>query len=82
MPAKANSGGSSLSANHTTSFFFVSGFGSGAYSAKLKLTRIRSLRRYRQELVSDLVGPSVDYFSGNRFLGHHRALNETSYATA
>ena len=25
----------SLSANHTTSFFFVSGFGSGAYSAKL-----------------------------------------------
>ena len=24
-----------MSANHTTSFFFVSGFGSGAYSAKL-----------------------------------------------
>ncbi len=35
MPAKANSGRSSVSANHTTSFFFVSGFGSGAYSAKL-----------------------------------------------
>jgi hypothetical protein len=35
MPAKANSGLSSLSANHTTSFFLVSGFGSGAYSAKL-----------------------------------------------
>ena len=35
MPAKAVSGLSSLSANHTTSFFFVSGFGSGAYSAKL-----------------------------------------------
>src|SRR5256885_11761941 len=35
MPAKANSGRSSLSANQTTSFFFVSGFGSGAYSAKL-----------------------------------------------
>jgi hypothetical protein len=34
-PAKAVSGRSSLSANHTTSFFFVSGFGSGAYSAKL-----------------------------------------------
>ncbi len=33
--AKALSGRSSLSANHTTSFFFVSGFGSGAYSAKL-----------------------------------------------
>src|SRR6516225_9446823 len=35
MPAKANSGRSALSANHTTSFFLVSGFGSGAYSAKL-----------------------------------------------
>src|SRR6266403_6063922 len=35
MPAKANSDLSSLSANHTTSFFLVSGFGSGAYSAKL-----------------------------------------------
>ena len=31
----AISGRSSLSANQTTSFFFVSGFGSGAYSAKL-----------------------------------------------
>src|SRR6266566_3273904 len=35
MPAKANSGRSSLSPNHTTSFFLVSRFGSGAYSAKL-----------------------------------------------
>src|SRR6266404_98223 len=35
MPAKANSGRSSWSANHTTSFFLVSGFGYGAYSAKL-----------------------------------------------
>src|ERR1700752_354228 len=35
MPANANSGRSSFSANHTTSFFLVSGFGSGAYSAKL-----------------------------------------------
>src|SRR6266436_1235222 len=34
-PPKANSGRSSFSANQTTSFFFVSGFGSGAYSAKL-----------------------------------------------
>ena len=34
-PANANSGRSSLSANHTTSFFLVSRFGSGAYSAKL-----------------------------------------------
>src|SRR5215216_4435468 len=30
MPAKAKSGRSSLSANQTTSFFLVSGFGSGA----------------------------------------------------
>src|ERR1700693_5780574 len=35
MPANANNGRSSLSANQTTSFFLVSGFGSGAYSAKL-----------------------------------------------
>src|ERR1700688_2844959 len=35
MPANAASGRSSLSANQTTSFFLVSGFGSGAYSAKL-----------------------------------------------
>src|SRR3954451_21744447 len=35
MPAKATSGRSSLSANQTTSFFMVPGFGSGANSAKL-----------------------------------------------
>jgi hypothetical protein len=35
MPAKQNNGRLSFSANHTTSFFLVSGFGSGAYSAKL-----------------------------------------------
>src|SRR6478672_3666999 len=35
VPANANRGRSSLSANHTTSFFLVTGFGSGAYSAKL-----------------------------------------------
>ena len=35
MPANVHSGRSSFSANQTTSFFFVSGFGSGAYSAKL-----------------------------------------------
>src|SRR6266404_1293884 len=35
MPAKANSGRSSFNANQTTSFFLVSGLGSGAYSAKL-----------------------------------------------
>ena len=31
IPSKANSGRLSSSANHTTSFFFVSRFGSGAY---------------------------------------------------
>jgi hypothetical protein len=36
MPAKQVSGRSSLIANQTTSFFLVSGFGSGAYSAKLQ----------------------------------------------
>src|SRR3954452_25627175 len=42
MPANANSGRFSLSANQTTSFFLVSGFGSGAYSAKLlNGTRLR-----------------------------------------
>jgi hypothetical protein len=35
IPAKANSGRSSFSANQTTSFFLVSGLGSGAYSEKL-----------------------------------------------
>jgi hypothetical protein len=35
MPAKVSSGCSSLSANHTTSFFLVTGFGSGVYSEKL-----------------------------------------------
>ncbi|MGY3578853.1 hypothetical protein ACVMB1_006057 [Bradyrhizobium sp. USDA 4504] len=35
MPANAVRGRSSASANQTTSFFFVSRFGSGAYSAKL-----------------------------------------------
>src|SRR6185437_12038616 len=42
MPAKEDSGRSSPCANHTTSFFLVSGLGSGAYSAKLlKGTRQR-----------------------------------------
>src|ERR1700754_2185898 len=35
IPANAISGRSSSRANQTTSFFFVSGFGSGAYSEKL-----------------------------------------------
>jgi hypothetical protein len=35
MPAKANNGRPSFSANQTTSFFLVAGLRSGAYSAKL-----------------------------------------------
>jgi hypothetical protein len=35
IPANANNGLSSFTANQTTSFLPVSGFGSGAYSAKL-----------------------------------------------
>jgi hypothetical protein len=35
MPAKANSGRLSPRANQTTSFFFVTGLGSVAYSGKL-----------------------------------------------
>src|SRR5512138_2028456 len=35
IPANAANGRSSPNANQTTSFFFVSGFGCGAYSAKL-----------------------------------------------
>jgi hypothetical protein len=35
MPAKAKGARFSSSANQTTSFFLVVGFGSGAYSAKL-----------------------------------------------
>jgi hypothetical protein len=35
IPAKANGGRSSLSANQTTAFFLVTWFNSGAYSEKL-----------------------------------------------
>jgi hypothetical protein len=35
IPANAKSGRYSLSANHTTSFFLVTGLGYGAYSEKL-----------------------------------------------
>jgi hypothetical protein len=35
MPANANGGRFSFRANHTTSYILVSGFVSGAYSAKL-----------------------------------------------
>jgi hypothetical protein len=44
IPAKQVSGRSSLRANQTTSFFLVSGFGSGAYSAKLIGARLPTYR--------------------------------------
>src|ERR1700693_5673525 len=67
MPANANNGRSSLSANHTTSFFLVSGFGSGAYSAKLfagtrqRLSGFSQPRQCGDEVLRMLVtgGPPV-----------------------
>ena len=67
MPAKANSGRSSLSANQTTSFFLVTGFGSGAYSAKLlagtkhRLSGLTHIRQCGDDVLRMLVtgGPPV-----------------------
>jgi hypothetical protein len=62
VPAKAASGLSSLSANHTRSFFLVSGFGSGAYSAKLlngtkqRLSGLSQPRQCGDELLRILFG--------------------------
>jgi hypothetical protein len=39
IPANANGGRSSLKANQTTSFFLVTGFVSGAYSANYSLAQ-------------------------------------------
>src|SRR6184192_4133645 len=72
MPPKQVGGRSSLIANQTTSFFLVSGFGSGAYSAKLlKGTRQRfsgfSQPRQCGELVLRMLvtgGPPVPGGSG------------------
>src|SRR5690348_14711936 len=67
IPAKANSGRLSSSANHTTSFFFVSGFGSGAYSAKLlagtkhRFSGLSHMRQCGEEVLRIFVtgGPPV-----------------------
>src|SRR5258707_8085278 len=67
MPANAASGLSSFSANQTTSFFLVSGFGSGAYSAKLlngtkqRFSGLSQLRQCGDEVLRMLVtgGPPV-----------------------
>src|ERR1700746_555146 len=67
MPANANRGRSSLSANHTTFFFLVSGFGSGAYSAKLlagtkqRFSGLSHMRQCGEDVLRMLVtgGPPV-----------------------
>jgi hypothetical protein len=67
IPAKANKGRLSSSANHTTSFFLVSGFGSGAYSAKLlagtkhRLSGLSHPRQCGDEVLRMLVtgGPPI-----------------------
>src|ERR1700761_2602020 len=67
MPANAVSGRSPFNANQTTSFFFVSGFGSGAYSAKLlkgkrqRFSRFSHMRQCGDEVLRMLVtgGPPV-----------------------
>src|SRR5262252_3765048 len=67
MPANANSGRASASANHTTSFFLVSGLGSGAYSAKLltgtrqRFSGLSQARQCGEEVLRMLVtgGPPV-----------------------
>jgi hypothetical protein len=66
MPANVNRGRSPLSANQTTSFFLVSGFGSGAYSAKLlagtrhRFSGLSQLRQCGDDVLRMLVtgGPS------------------------
>ena len=67
IPANANNGPSSSSANHTTSFFFVSGFGSSAHSAKLlpgtkqRLSGVSHMRQCGEVVVRMFVtgGPPV-----------------------
>jgi hypothetical protein len=64
-PPKANSGRSAFSANQTTSFFLVSGFGSGAYSAKLFVGtrhRFSGLSQLRQR--NDLISVEEVIFTG------------------
>jgi hypothetical protein len=67
MPANANGGRFSLDANQTTSFFLVSRFGSGAYSAKLlagtkhRLSGLSHIRQWDEDVLRILVtgGPPV-----------------------
>src|SRR5260370_21104787 len=70
MPVKAASGRSSLSANQTTSLFLVSGFGSGAYSAKLlngtrqRFSGFSQPRQWGEEVLRMLVTGGPPNFGG------------------
>jgi putative SOS response-associated peptidase YedK len=59
MPANAASRLSSLSANQTASFFLFSGFGSGAYSAKLLNSTKHWLPHHRTERVIEPIHPKA-----------------------
>jgi hypothetical protein len=61
MPAKANRGRFSLSANHTTSFFLVSGFGSGVSRKTICGDQASVLRFHPMTRV--LVFPEIAYLS-------------------
>src|SRR5215471_7840993 len=84
MPANANSERSSLSANHTTSFLLVSGFGSGAYSAKLlagtkhRFSGLSHMRQCGDDVLRILVtgGPPVRGGGGmpHRIIATSRSL--------
>jgi len=70
IPAKAVSGLSAFSANHTTSFFLVSGLGSSAYSAKLlngtrhRLSGFSQPRQCGEEVFRMLVTGAPPNFGG------------------
>ena len=86
MPAKANSGRSSLSANQTTSFFLVSGFGSGAYSAKLfagtrqRLSGLSQPRQCGDDVLRMLVTGGPPNFGGGGM--PHRIIASSRSASA
>src|ERR1700738_4837939 len=70
MPANANRGRLSSRANHTTSFFLVCGFGSGAYSAKLfagtrqRFSGFNHIRQCGEEVLRMLVTGGPPIFGG------------------
>ena len=85
MPAKAQSGRSSFNANQTTSFFFVSEFGSGAYSAKLlngtkhRLSGFIQARQFGEEVLP--AGSSGRRNTGVKSLCRGRSAGRSSRPT-